>query len=231
MPFPKSHRYGNKLRKIFSSQKREEFWTHAPLQIHDLVLNHASFFEDVEKLIADPGQFYNPKLQQSQFYPGFYDSNPKTLLLIDRLIANNRPMTVVETGIANGISTRAILNSFSMNSLEFSALYSFDIDRRVAVPEFLENKQFNFRLINKTNTFSSMISQITNIDFFYHDSDHSYMNQMMEYQNVWPKLTKNGILMSDDINWSNAFLDFCIKVDRKPYILCDREKFSGMIYK
>jgi predicted O-methyltransferase YrrM len=225
----------NWLKKHPSYSSIEEappgFREKAPLQLHDLVLNNASFFESAESLLRDTVITRNPKLNQSHFYPVFYDSNTRTITLLEEIIAKNRPINIVETGVANGVSTRAILSAFQRNSLTSSKLHSFDIDPRVAVSEFNLNPQFSFHLVTNINTFSDLLRHIPQIDLFYHDSDHSYENQMMEYREVWPKISSGGILMSDDVNWSNAFLDFCLHVDRKPYILCDTEKFSGIIYK
>jgi hypothetical protein len=109
-------------------------------------------------------------------------------------------------------------------------LFSFDVDARVAIKEFMDNKQFNFVLVGDRN-FHQGILQIEQIDIFYHDSDHSYVNQMLEYTLAWERIRTGGALVSDDVNWSNAFLDFCKKVGKAPYILADTEKFCGVLYK
>ena len=203
----------------------------APVQLHDLVLHGARFFENPAELLSSPQDEINPKLEMSGFFPKFYDSNPKTLELLDLIIIKYEPITVVETGVANGLSTRTILNSFKKNSLTNSSLHSFDIDEKFAVEEFTKNQQFHFHKISGKNDFRSAIKDIPLIDLFYHDSDHSYDNQMMEYETVWEKIPQSGVFLSDDINWSNAFLDFCFRVGRKPFILADTEKFAGMIIK
>ena len=174
----------------------------------------------------------NKLLEKGDFYPLFYNSNPRTLELLKMLIKELRPKTVIETGVANGISTRQILSSFKEYQLGDSKLYSFDIDYRVGTPDLLRDPQFNFVVIDSQNSFLDAMKEIKSVDLFYHDSDHSYHNQMLEYETAWKILNpKNGVLISDDINWSNAFLDFCKKVNRTPLLLSDGAKFAGIICK
>jgi predicted O-methyltransferase YrrM len=205
----------------------------APVQLHDFVLMGGIFHEDPTEINQHLTQSQiNPVLNSGQFYPLFYNSNPRTLELLEILIRKIRPTTVVETGVANGESTRRILSVFRELNLTESKLFSFDVDPRVASGELFSNPQFNFVLVDSQNKFSNGMKDIGLIDLFYHDSDHSYINQMLEYDTAWDILNpQNGVLVSDDINWSNAFLDFCKKVKRTPFLLSDRGKFSGVIFK
>ena len=205
----------------------------APAQLHDFTSMGGVFFDDpsaiIESLNLNPK---NPLLEKGEIYPLFFDSNPKTLDLLHLLIKERRPKVVVETGVANGASTRKILSSFSEFGLVESKLYSLDIDPRVATPELLQNSQFNFVLVDTPESFVEAIRNIGSIDFFYHDSDHSYKHQMLEYSESWLLLNpESGVLVSDDVNWSNAFLDFCKKVNRIPILLSDGSTFSGVISK
>jgi len=205
--------------------------TSAPVQLHDLVLIGGSFFDSPVKIIESLRTAPDNKLlEKGEFYPLFYNSNPRTLELLKMLIKELRPKTVIETGVANGVSTRQILSSFKEFRLDDSKLYSFDIDYRVGTPDLLSNPQFNFVVIDSQNSFLDAMREIKSVDLFYHDSDHSYYNQMLEYETAWEVLnSKNGVLVSDDINWSNAFLDFCKKVNRTPLLLSDGAKFAGII--
>ena len=205
----------------------------APVQLHEFVLIGGSFFDSPEKIIESlriaPD---NKLLEKGDFYPRFYDSNPRTLELLKMLIKELRPATVIETGVANGISTRQILSAFKEFHLGDSKLYSFDIDYWVGTPDLLNDPQFNFVVIDSQNSFLDAMKEIQTVDLFYHDSDHSYDNQMLEYETAWEILNpKNGVLVSDDINWSNAFLDFCKKINRTPLLLSDGAKFAGVIYR
>jgi predicted O-methyltransferase YrrM len=174
----------------------------------------------------------NPLLEEGEIYPLFYDSNIKTLNLLKLLIEEIRPAIVIETGVANGASTRQILSTFKEFNLINSKLYSLDVNPKVATPDLLSNAQFNFIPIHDPNSFTLAMDRIGSVDLFYHDSDHSYKNQMLEYETAWEMLNPvKGILVSDDINWSNAFLDFSKKVNLSPLLLSGGGKFTGVISK
>ena len=164
-------------------------------------------------------------------YPKFYDTNPRTLQLLEKLIEHNRPKVVVETGIGNGVSTRTILEAFKKNGLSESYLFSIDSNPYTEYEDLKSNSQFNFKLLDEKNNFRTILQEIPKIDLFYHDSDHSYLNQILEYHLAWQQLNTQGALLSDDINWSNAFLDFCVERKVFPMILCDTEKYSGLVLK
>jgi len=171
-------------------------------------------------------------LDVGDFYPLFFNSNPETLELLRLLIRETRPKIVIETGVANGASTRKILSSFKEFNLVDSELYSFDIDPRVASTDLIRAPQFNFVLVSSPDSFVNSMNEIKRVDLFYHDSDHSYDNQMLEYLTAWEMLNpENGIIVSDDANWSNAFLDFSKMVNRVPFLLSDGGKFTGVIFK
>ncbi len=204
---------------------------HSPVQLHDFVLLGGSFFDTPTDVIDSlGGGGMNSLLKPGEIYPLFYDSNPGTLELLRLLIKEVRPSIVIETGVANGASTRKILSSLIEFDLLDSKLFSLDIDPRVATPELVSSPQFNFVLVDSPKSFLTAMKEIEVVDLFYHDSDHSYVNQMLEYSTAWQMLNSDkGILVSDDINWSNAFLDFCKKVNRVPLLLSDRGKFTGII--
>ena len=72
------------------------------------------------------------------------------------------------------------------------------------------------------------------IDIFIHDSDHTYKNMMFEYDISWPHIKKGGLLISDDVESSNAFYDFSIKKDLKPILFfqdLNQKTFLGILQK
>ena len=53
-----------------------------------------------------------------------------------------------------------------------------------------------------------LLKRLDKVDIFYHDSEHTYENMMFEFKSVWPKIKKDGFLISDDYKWNQAFDDF-----------------------
>jgi predicted O-methyltransferase YrrM len=212
---------------------QRELRLYSPVQLHDFTLMGTTFYSDPNKLIDQIHDIpSNLLLQNGRIFPNYYDTNAGTLSLLELAIGKFRPSRVVETGTANGASARAILKAFEKFDLSNSELFSIDIDDRVATADLISNQQFHFVKIKSAKDFKNSLDSLGEIDLFYHDSDHSYTNQMFEYVNAWEILSeKNGCLISDDINWSNAFLDFCRRVNRIPQILADNGKFSGLIVK
>ena len=49
------------------------------------------------------------------------------------------------------------------------------------------------------------------IDVFIHDSDHSREHESREYELVGPKLSKNGIIVSDNAEVTDCLYDFALK--------------------
>jgi hypothetical protein len=53
-----------------------------------------------------------------------------------------------------------------------------------------------------------MVDKVDSIDFFYHDSDHTYNHMMFEFHQAKRKLNEGGLVVGDDIAWNAALWDF-----------------------
>ncbi len=65
------------------------------------------------------------------------------------------------------------------------------------------------------------------VDIFLHHSEHTYDCMMYEWTTVWEYLRPGGLLLSDDVDWNEAFLDFASLVQRQPQILAGH--FGGIV--
>ena len=59
---------------------------------------------------------------------------------------------------------------------------------------------------------------------YIHDSDHSMKFLSKELAATWTKLTRDAIVLADDIDWSNAFYKFCCEKRLFPLLLTDNGK-------
>ncbi|WP_418281970.1 class I SAM-dependent methyltransferase [Halorubrum sp. DTA98] len=130
------------------------------------------------------------------------------------------PDYVVETGVANGNSSAAVLAALERN--ENGTLYSVDlpfeettIEQDQIIGDSLGNlvpdefrHRWDFRKGYSQELLPELFLEIDEIDVFIHDSDHSAPCMMFEYELAWTWLRTGGVLISDDINQNDAFRMF-----------------------
>lgn len=153
-------------------------------------------------------------------------------LLYYSIIREEKPEIVVETGVANGLSSLSILKALEKNGM--GELYSVDYPLRYneatkeqkqnfavipsdknsgwMVPDYLTK---NWTLIEdkSQSALPKLYNNIDSIDVFIHDSDHSFSCMSFEYELAYNWLKNNGILISDDIDHNNAFRKFIEEKD------------------
>lgn len=154
--------------------------------------------------------------------------------LIYYLIRAIKPVTVIETGVFDGITTSFFLKALKDNGK--GHLYSIDLpaydtingsthrmdfttlpgglDVGWVIPEDLK-KNWTLYKGPSSEHLEPLLKRLGVIDFFLHDSLHTYENMLYEYETVWPFLKDGGILASDDIMWNPSFQDFSEKVNRE----------------
>jgi predicted O-methyltransferase YrrM len=145
-------------------------------------------------------------------FPVLYNSGGATLDALWHVVRAVKPEVVIETGVANGLSTRTLLEALNKNG--FGRLVSFDVDPRASqsVPESLKSN-WEFVLL-KSGSAESELQRIAqtysnHVGIWFHDSDHSYSWQLMEYDLAAKLLEPGGLLISDDVDGTEAFADFC----------------------
>ena len=135
-----------------------------------------------------------------------------------------KPKVVIETGVAHGFSSWCILNALNKN--EYGKLFSIDlpskdtdfnyninnygVDPGWLVPKELKSK-WKLMLGDTKDLLPSVLDELKKVDIFFHDSDHSYENMKFEFETVLPYVSKNGYIISDDIDKNSAFEEFVYK--------------------
>lgn len=147
------------------------------------------------------------------------------------LVRHLKPAVVVETGVCNGVSSAVLLEALTLNgngrlvSLdlpEFTdpALNTFEVwegKGGAAIPAGREvgwlvrddlRKSWRVELGRTQDLLKPLLQELAPVDIFIHDSEHSYENQLFEFQHGFAALRAGGVLVATDITWSNAFEDF-----------------------
>ncbi len=183
---------------------------------------------------------------------GVWDTQGYRLMLY-LLVRKHRPEIVVETGVARGTSSSYILQAMRENGT--GHLYSIDLPAETVavddepdreshrftladgqthqqyevgyiVPDFLRDR-WTLTLEDSRTALPALMEKLGTIDFFYHDSLHSYDHMKFEFETSWPHIKDGGLLLSDDVLWNNAFHEVCKAQNRKPSIY----RSFGMIQK
>jgi predicted O-methyltransferase YrrM len=163
-------------------------------------------------------------------YPENYALEQSSSLLTYGAMRIIQPRIVLETGVANGHSTFFIINAIIRNGK--GELHSTDVSDNVgALLMERERELWNLEIIKEPlrRSFRSVVERLPQIDFFLHDSNHSYSWQRFEYESVLSRMSKGSILASDDVDSSYAFIDFARRIRVHPVLLVDRRKIFGYL--
>jgi len=141
----------------------------------------------------------------------------KFLYFIVRMV---QPQVIVETGVAHGVSSWTILNALERNGS--GRLYSIDLpDKDLqsynpvnlqqtsgwVVPDRLKGR-WELRLGSSSELLPALLQEVSSVDVFFHDSDHSYENMHFEFAAALPFLRKGGLIVSDDVHKNRSFSEF-----------------------
>jgi predicted O-methyltransferase YrrM len=163
-------------------------------------------------------------------YPDFFAVEGDTALFLYAAVRYAQPQVVVETGVADGLSSALILRAMDVN--EVGELHSIDIADDVG--RFISNRRrWNLHVVDghRPEACAEVLEKIPALDMFLHDGNHRYSFQSMEYRSAWPRLRIGGLLMSDDIDWSYAFLDVVRDLEVETAMLMDNRKVFGLVRK
>lgn len=160
-----------------------------------------------------------------------------TLQTTSRKLDHRATGNVVETGVAAGWSSLAILLALERTG---GRLASTDLpypylshDRDwvgVAVPERLKP---NWRLTRGADrdVLPQVVAEAAPFDLAHYDSDKSYRGARWAYELLWDSLRPGGVLIADDISDHLAFRDFSREIGVRGSVIPDGEKFQGILHR
>jgi predicted O-methyltransferase YrrM len=159
------------------------------------------------------------------------------LNLLYNIVLFSKPEFVLETGVAYGWSSFAILAALDQN--QSGSLISVDMpypkmgnEENVgcAIPKNLKSR---WTLIRKPDNpgLIDALSKVPYVDLCHYDSDKSYSGRKWAYPKIWKKLKTGGIFISDDIQDNMGFFDFCMSIEKHPTVVEFQDRFIGVLQK
>ena len=152
-----------------------------------------------------------------------------------RLLKANK---VVETGVAYGWSSLAILTALSKSKV--GKLYSVDMPypRKnnekfvgIVIPENLKKNWFLIKKPDRPGILVALKKVGEKIDLCHYDSDKSWWGRHYAYPILWKSLRSGGLFISDDIQDNLYFYEFVKNKSLKFAIVEFNKKYIGIIRK
>ena len=147
-------------------------------------------------------------------YRGWNDGDRAFAEAIWCIVAHRRAASIVETGVAHGLTSRVILEGLERNGN--GHLWSVDLpavdptlhrEIGMAVPKELRSR---WTCIYGTtrDRLPRVLVELKELDLFVHDSLHTGRNTRFELELAWPVLGPGGVAVIDDIDRNLAFRTF-----------------------
>lgn len=162
---------------------------------------------------------------------------PGNINLIYTLCEYLKAEKVIETGVAYGWSTLALL--LSLQKRTQSLLISIDLPyAKMSNEDYVgcvipANLKSNWELVRQPDrkALPKALSEVQPLDMCHYDSDKTYAGRMWAYPKIWEKIRKGGFFISDDIGDNIAFREFCKKNSLVPIVIKLNNQFVGVLQK
>lgn len=189
-------------------------------------------WEEAERYAAEHKVYSDPKLREL----GLDLGGGAHVTLLYFLIRRLRPRTVLETGVAAGHSSRAILTALRVNGA--GHLYSSDFPYfRLENPEryvgYLVEEElrssWTLRIRGDANNLPALLEEAGAIDLFHYDSDKSWDGRQSALDRVASRLSTRAVVVFDDIEDNAHFKHVVEKSNRDFLIFPLEQKFIGLL--
>jgi hypothetical protein len=151
-------------------------------------------------------------------FPLFHNGDFALARLCYMLVRVRRPLSVVETGVCYGVTSAFLLQALRTNGS--GLLHSIDLpplgksaDAFVGrlVPNYLRS-QWRLHRGRSSDLLPKVARELVRVDFFVHDSLHTYRNMQREFEIITPFLAPQAIVVADDVQGNSAFDDWVSRV-------------------
>lgn len=146
-----------------------------------------------------------------------------------------RPGIVVETGVASGFSSSAILAA--MQDYDGGKLYSSDLPYPHEMSEDFVGilvdpelkASWQLCTLGDKECLPAICAQITKVDMFHYDSDKSFEGRSFAWGIIRSKLSTKGFIIWDDIQDNFHFRDMVTSLDCDYKVFAFGGKYIGLI--
>jgi len=157
------------------------------------------------------------RICEGVFRQGFSSADlwAKKILVQYAAVRALKPDTVVETGVASGVSSAYLLLALQRN--QKGALHSVEIGDPAylpagkepgwIVPDWLRSR-WQLHLGDVAAILPVLFRELGEVDIFIHDSLHTYEQMKFEFELAHPHIKHGGLLLADDALWNSAFQEF-----------------------
>jgi predicted O-methyltransferase YrrM len=150
--------------------------------------------------------------------------------LVYEVARATRPDTIVETGVATGVTSAHLLAALQDNG--HGILHSIDLPPTdmiaaghvgAAVPDDLRHR-WVYHWGASRRLLPEVLEGLQGRIMFVHDSDHSYANMAWEIRSAWQAMGSGGVIVCDDVHLHGAFPETASELDVRPWFVEQAEK-------
>lgn len=185
--------------------------------------------EHVHGLLSEIGTLLSAKgLRAGRHTYGWYsDADEELCDAIWCVACHIQPDVVIETGVAQGISSRVALEALSRNNR--GHLWSIDL------PHPLNHKlhgqtgaaitdscrpRWTYLEGESGKLLPSLVAEVGSVDLFIHDSLHTAKNTLFEMEQAASVMSEGGVMLVDDIRGHDGFATFARRHPEFTTVLC-----------
>lgn len=147
-----------------------------------------------------------------------------------------QPNVVLETGVSRGFSSTILLQALHDNRR--GRLYGTDLpafqpgeetSTASAVPaDLARSERWRWRIGPDRRVLPGLLEEAGPVDLFHYDSDKSYEGMRGTLERVWPAIRPGGILVFDDADSNDAFVEFAEGLDGVPWWIAAKPIEQGV---
>jgi hypothetical protein len=149
-------------------------------------------------------------------FGGWDDADPALMRAAWCLTLHLRPLQVVETGVARGLTTRVILDALErvdggrLSSIDLPPLIERGLasETAAAVPPS-RRERWNYVPGSSRRQLPRLLERLGRIELFVHDSMHTTRNLLFELEYASRALVTGGAILVDDVERNHGVHRFC----------------------